>query len=259
LFDNTSFVSSGNTRPANVERHYVNYPPPWRYPKEVALPDVPPTGSTLDLYSKEVRLLFSLPDAKLVVASLAASLAAPVASRVADLRTQYRKLHMCAHIRLGDWDIYNGTRGDWEKKTWRHVSKPELLMERLLAGMQAFAVRRQASDVSVFLASDSPLPDRWFSQRASLLDWHMVHSKSDLHVIHSKRSIRPETAMRSAASDMFALGECDALFIPTYSAFTVTPIILAQQHNLPVYFYSDGNRTGGLDMHWAPFVAQQLG
>lgn len=42
--------------------------------------------------------------------------------------------------------------------------------------------------------------------------------------------------MAAAATDMFLLGECSALFVPTYSSFAAVPIILSKSRNKTVMY-----------------------
>ena len=89
--------------------------------------------------------------------------------------------------------------------------------------------------VSVFVASDNKIARPWFES----------HVPSNWHVINPGKYLpRPETgvwfgewgsetnnnltkdqkdeAMAEAVADVFALGECDSLFIPNYSSFSAT-------------------------------------
>lgn len=48
-------------------------------------------------------------------------------------------------------------------------------------------------------------------------------------------------AMAEALSDVFALAECDALFIPNYSSFTYVSIALTRARGNKVFFLGNRN------------------
>ena len=45
--------------------------------------------------------------------------------------------------------------------------------------------------------------------------------------------------MAEAVADVFALGECDALFIPNYSSFSAVGIMLTRAERKKVFFRGD--------------------
>ena len=47
-------------------------------------------------------------------------------------------------------------------------------------------------------------------------------------------------AMAEATAEVFALGECDALLIPTYSSFSYSAIVLTAGSEKHVYFRKEG-------------------
>ena len=197
------------------------------------------TGAVSDLY-KDARLLFDNEIAWSVVADLQASLSPSVKRLLEERRKEYRQTHLCAHFRFG-----NNETGDWEKKKWRQVTKPEIVMDNTLKAMLRFAA---GDDASVFLASDTPKTRVWFENNAPQA-WKVVRgievelpesgvwfgqwgSKTGAALTNEQRNDK----MAEAAADVFALGECDALFIPTYSSFTISSIILTRRGGKKVFF-----------------------
>jgi hypothetical protein len=115
--------------------------------------------------------------------------------------------------------------------------------------MEDVAEKRNANNVTVFVASDNVDSRKWFED----------HVKSGWSVVQPTKVIeKPESgvwfgewgsqtnsvlsqeqkneAMAEAASDIFALGECDALFIPNYSSFTLISIMLMRAEKRVVSF-----------------------
>ena len=51
--------------------------------------------------------------------------------------------------------------------------------------------------------------------------------------------------MAEATAEIFALGECDALFIPNYSSFTLSSIVLTRARKKSVFFRT----SEGIEFH----------
>jgi hypothetical protein len=144
------------------------------------------------------------------------------------------------------------------KKTPRLVSNPDAVMSITLQAMTDFVKKSSVGDsnnrdsVSAFIASDTPNTRRWFKENAPI-DWHIISTEDSNVTIelppngvwfgeHGSRTAANLTQeskndkMAEAVADMFALGECSALFIPTYSSFTVVPITLTNRRNKAVMY-----------------------
>jgi len=115
--------------------------------------------------------------------------------------------------------------------------------------MRSFAEKRNATNVSVFVASDSTKARPWLEANVPA-EWTVVKPGKELP--------RPESgvwfgeyasetngklnrtelneAMAEAVADIFALGECDALYIPNYSSFSIVGIMLARAERKKVFF-----------------------
>jgi len=112
-----------------------------------------------------------------------------------------------------------------------------------------FARSRNATTVSVFVASDNKRAWSWFKENA-LANWHMVKPAKELPRPESgvwfgeygsntnENLTQPEKdeVMAEAVADVFALGECDALFIPSYSSFSIVGIMLTRAERKKVFF-----------------------
>ena len=236
-------------------------------------------------YGPTAHQLFEMPLAQSIVKSLSDNLSQFVLSFLEPIRSQYANnkkqpqqqaggtnevgLHLCVHIRQG-----NNETGDWEKKDWRHIDF-ESTLNRTLVGMMNYtatmantysnASSSSSKQVSVFVASDNAHARTWFGQRIlsnnKLQHWHIIQPKKTLprpksgvwfgeltsstNGQLSKEQLNE--AMAEAVADVFALGECDALFIPNYSSFSVVGIMLARARGKKVYFH-------WWDDHWVEYT-----
>jgi len=248
MFQDTATVTTG----PRTKEFYGNESPRFQTPTDLAT-ILPTESPVLQQYAaKDMRTMFHSPDAFSVVRSLHGSLSDRVRNKLEPLRKQYSSsLHMCAHFRLG-----NNETGDWARKKWRHVDDPIEVMKKALQAMLDFASTSKKTattttpSVSVFVASDSPTTRQWFLEHVPTPQWHVVANdqEDDLpeqgvwfgqHGSNTAANLTRETKIdkfADAVTDMFALGECDLLLIPTYSSFTVTSIILANSRNKTVLY-----------------------
>lgn len=242
LFRDTSVVSEG---PAAAEE-YMDFPPNWR---DHALAHYEPVGPQSKVtayyrYGEDAKALFEMPLAHTLVRSLSESLTPLVRSFLDPLRAQYAETHLCVHVREG-----NNETGDWERKAWRHIDLERTLEDALHAMTNYTARRGKGGGVSVFVASDSPRARMWFASRAPN-GWHVVTPAREVprpergvwfgemvSMTNAKLSREGlNEAMAEAVADVFALGECDALFVPSYSSFSVVGITLARAERRGVFF-----------------------
>lgn len=244
LFNDTVNIKASTSY---APEHYDNgYPGNWlegipEYAKAV----MPTPGTSYAQYSNHFPLLFDMPLAQSIVHSLQSSLSATVLSFLSSIREQsyLSELHLCAHIREG-----NNETGDWEGKTWRHIDLHSVLNATLFA-MEDVAEKRNANNVTVFVASDNVDSRKWFEdhvksgwsvvQPTKVIEkpesgvWFGEHGSQTNSVLSQEQK---NEAMAEAASDIFALGECDALFIPNYSSFTLISIMLMRAEKRVVSF-----------------------
>eukprot|EP00956_Cyclotella_meneghiniana_P020692 scaffold36844_cov42-Cyclotella_meneghiniana.AAC.1 len=115
--------------------------------------------------------------------------------------------------------------------------------------MTELARKRNAHNVTVFIASDNVNSRSWFQENVPV-NWNVIHPAHELEKPESgvwfgehgskTNSVlsqqQKDEAMAEAVSDIFALGECDALWIPNYSSFTLTSIILSRAKKRIVKF-----------------------
>ena len=134
-----------------------------------------------------------------------------------------------------------------------------------VANSNSSASSSSSKQVSVFVASDNAHARTWFGQRIlsnnKLQHWHIIQPKKTLprpksgvwfgELTSSTNSQLSKEqlneAMAEAVADVFALGECDALFIPNYSSFSVVGIMLARARGKKVYFH-------WWDDHWVEYA-----
>lgn len=177
-------------------------------------------------------------------------------------------LHLCAHIREG-----NNESGDWKGKTWRHIDLHDTL-NKTLAGMKDFVFSTTAGNssvtkkmnginrkVSVFVASDNAIARPWFERHVPN-NWHVVKPSKFLpkpeagvwfgeHGSKTNQNLtkdQKDEAMAEAVADVFALGECDSLFIPNYSSFSAIGITLTRAERKKVFFLGSNNGGRFLEM-----------
>jgi hypothetical protein len=259
LFNDTDQIKQGN---GTVEKdHYGNcYPIEWNEaPLAKAGPRKQPNdSSSYDQYSdNEMKAIFDMPLAQSIMKSLSDNLSLLVLSFLDPMRDQYASssIHMCAHVRQG-----NNESGDWEEKEWRHIDF-NYVLNSTLAGMKHYyaAVVEGKNDsssrslfpdkVSVFVASDNEMTMPWFEEHIPT-NWHMVKPAKLLprpesgvwfgqHGSTTNQNLtqdQKDEAMAEAVADVFALGECDALFIPNYSSFSLIGITLTRAEKNGVFF-----------------------
>ena len=196
-------------------------------------------------YSEDMKILMELPLGQAIVKTLAQNLSPLVLSFLTPMRGQSidSDLHLCTHVREG-----NSETGDWKAKRWRHFDLFPVLNSTLVH-MDMFARSRNATKVSVFVASDNKKAFSWFEENISA-NWNMVKpvrtlsrpetgvwfgewgSNTNANMTQQEK----EEAMAEAVADVFALGECDALFVPNYSSFNLVGIMLTRAERKKVFF-----------------------
>ncbi|KAL7531109.1 hypothetical protein ACHAWF_003631 [Thalassiosira exigua] len=245
LFNDTEQIKEGPP----AKEHYANgFPLNWTSSPIAWHEKVDPQGdkyTAYHYYEESIRTAFEMPLAQSIVKSLSDNLSSLVLSFLQPMRQQYAKsdLHLCVHVREG-----NNETGDWERKKWRHI---ELLptLNATLGSMKRFATKKSAQRVSVFVASDNKRSRTWFEEN-SPEGWHIVKPARELprpeqgvwfgelvsptNTILSKDELNE--AMAEAVAEVFALGECHALFIPNSSSFSVVGIMLARLRRKSVFF-----------------------
>lgn len=243
LFNDTAYIKSSTTI---TSEYYGNgYPSLWLE----GIPDhekgVIKRGTAYDRYTKAPPLLFDMPLAQSIIHSLQKSLSPSVLSFLTSIREQsyLSELHFCAHVREG-----NNETGDWQSKSWRHMDLLSTLNSTLYS-MQGVAKKQNAHNVTVFIASDNVNSRSWFQENVPL-DWNVIHPAREVEKPESgvwfgehgsKTNLvldqqQKDEAMAEAVSDIFALGECDVLWIPNYSSFTLISIILSRARKRIVKF-----------------------
>jgi len=250
LFHDTETIKDG---PRTSEFHGNGFPQDWHLNTTSLVSSRPPIcpGTAHDRYDSVQRQLFHMPIAHSIAKRLGESLTPLVLSYLLPLRRQYstetNTLHLCAHVREGNNEI-----GDWKDKTWRHVDILHT-SNSTLRSMMTFAKSRGAMGGTIFVASDNNNVRPWFEQHAPT-GWKVViptkalprpeagvwfgeHGSKTNHVLNTTQK---NEAMAEAVSDVFALGECDGLWIPNYSSFTLLSIILVQADNTSVFFKYHG-------------------
>ena len=164
---------------------------------------------------------------------------------------------VCAHVREG-----NGEKGDWEQKN-RQMAHKEATLFGTLAKMKEFVESQNATSVSVYIASDNVRIRTWFrnyaprqqqAQAGNDINWNVILPKKVMAKPESgvwfgekgsgtsnvlNQTMKNE-AMAEATAEVFALGECDALLIPTYSSFSYSGIVLTAGRKKHIYFGKEG-------------------
>lgn len=202
-------------------------------------------GTAFDRYTFNQNL-FDMPEAQALATTLRDAASSLVLSFLNGIRHQSvdQDIKLCLHVRMG-----NNETGDWNDKKWRHIADIGSLMKNTVEAMKSFVRNTKGASsstrVSVFTASDSKIdlhvPEGWkiikpFKTVGKPKEgvWFGEHgSKTNTNLTISQRN----EAMAEALSDVLALGECDGLFIPNYSSFTVLSIILSRARKRSVYFY----------------------
>ena len=227
LFNDTVNIKQG---PMGRESYGNEFPSNWtNLSLTFTETEDPILDTSYRAYGTSTQILFELPLAQSIAKSLAQHVSPLVLSFLTPMRLQYAhsELHLCAHVREG-----NNETGDWKHKTWRHIELHPVLNSTLVH-MALFARSRNSTKVSVFVASDNKKAWSWFEENAPA-DWHMVKPARELprpetgvwfgqHGSDTNANLtqqEKDEAMAEAVADVFALGECDALFIPNYSSFS---------------------------------------
>lgn len=244
----------------------------------------PSQSSVLSYYNErggQMDRMFRMPEAYGVVESLRQNLSPRVLKKLNPILNRYlkKKLKFAVHFRLG-----NNELGDWERKKWRHADDPVQIMKATLHAMITEVETRKAVGrdedgkgfVAVFIASDSTEPTKWFRRNVpsswSVFDQDevLLSVAASSNISTAANTTKPEQGvwfgdfgsktsknltreelyerMAEGFADSFALGEADALFVPTFSSFTFIPIVLSNSRNRPVYFrdgfaFHDDNNT----------------
>lgn len=189
------------------------------------------------------KMLMEMPLAQTIVKSLAMNLSPLVLSFLLPLREQIidSDLHVCTHVREGNGEF------DGSSYSERKMASYSSVLNSTLGAMTNYVTSRHASSkVSVFVASDTLSASSWFEKNIPA-NWKMVkpgkvpRRPADGHwfewgKVTNLTKDETDEAMAEAVADVFALGECDALYIPQYSTFNVVGIMLARADGRNVYF-----------------------
>ena len=250
LFNDTPWIVAGGLQLNNsFPKDWFDSPLAWRE-------KIGPMrkGTPYERYGQESRYLFEMGLAWSVVNMLRDNLSPLVRSFLDPMREQYQdsELHLCTHIRQG-----NNETGDWEMKKWRHIDF-QTVANATLTSMRRDAEASGATKVTVFVASDSDNARPWFEARIPE-GWKLVRpgrvlpkpesgvwfgeATSDTNTVLSQKE--RDDAMAEAVADVFALGECDALYVPNYSSFSQMGIMLTR---------AEGNRVLFMDLTRHDFV-----
>ena len=168
---------------------------------------------------------------------------------------------ICIHIRHG-----NAEKGDWQNKKHRHIDIDDV-ENKTISTMKAFVREKNATNVSVFIASDNtdirPRFERklYLSQDQSEenISWNILKPKEierpkegvwfgqiNKDNSNTLNQTMKEAAMAEATAQVFGLGECDVLMVPNYSTFNFPAIILTLGRKKQVYF---GSSTGDFSLN----------
>jgi len=251
FFKDSDYVKMGsNPNEANRKRIALldieffsnNYPPNWY----IFSSDISgETNTVFDDYDVDIRGGIDVPEVQAVLASMRESLTPLVLSYLNPIREQQQQsdLKLCTHIREG-----NNELGDWEIKPWRHINLKSILISTHQS-MVEYASTVGATNVTLFVASDNTDSRPWFEsnvdtrwkvispvkkiQKPENGVWFGEANSTTANMLSTKQQ---EEAMAEAIADVFALGECDALFIPNYSSFSFPGISLARAQKKLVFF-----------------------
>jgi hypothetical protein len=261
LFNDTDFVQEGYKQ--NATYHYGNsHPRDWGGQKRIINRT---TGTVFDRYGVSMCQAVDMPVVQALLVSMRDSLTPLVLSYLDPVRRQTHAheweaamdqnshhVKVCAHIRHG-----NNETGDWAGKTWRHIDL-ESVLQGTRSAMNEFvlgtAAKKRSPHVSVFVASDNADVRPWFETNLpkgwKLIKptrelpkpdngvWFGEHGSKTADVLN--QTMKTEV-LAEATAEIFALGECDALFIPNYSSFTLSSIVLTRARKKSVFFRtSDG-------------------
>ena len=266
LFNNTAQVKQG----VKIKGHHYSNKAPSYWEESVFAKhgtgtfQVPKQSSTFDFYSVQMKKMFTMRLAQSIAKSLSENLSPLVLKFLNPIRTQYasrnhagRGLHLCAHVREGN--------NETDFPSWRNIVDFNFMLDKTLLGMKDYVFSKRngtattntnkendddkSEQVSVFVASDNENTRPWFEQNVPN-NWHVLSSRSRIpkpkdgghwfqhERTHAKLITKEQKneLMAETVADAFALGECDALFIPTYSSFNVIGIMLSQAARRDVFF-----------------------
>lgn len=245
LFNDTDNIKEG----PKADAHYANdFPDDWLNSSLASYEPVGPQvyATAYQRYGETGHALMEMPLAQSIVKSLSDNLSSLVLSFLQPMREQYATsdMHLCVHIREG-----NNETGDWEKKQWRHIDLLPTL-EVTLESMRNFTRQNDAKKISIFVASDTKKARLWFEEN-SPDGWQIIKPAKELprpengvwfgellsttNAVLSKDDLNE--VMAEAVADVFALGECDALYVPNYSSFSIPGIMLTRAERKKVFFY----------------------
>ena len=260
LFHDTALVKMA---PAGTERekeHYANGQPKewWRSPSDIVENASQQLKVTLDdetstVYDRYVHEMLEMETAQDVAEHFRQSLSDKVLAYLEPLRSQYATrsangVHICVHIRTG-----NNETGAWQIASQRRDIDVYRVLNGTLNAMMHYANESGASkdgrDISLFVASDNDSVRPWFQQRLPQ-NWRIISSgksivKPTSGVLFGEHGSKTSAvltqdqrneAMAEGVADIFALGECSALFLPTYSSFTILSILLAKRQNNSIFY-----------------------
>mmetsp|Transcript_12577 Transcript_12577/g.14298 ORF Transcript_12577/g.14298 Transcript_12577/m.14298 type:complete len:403 (-) Transcript_12577:117-1325(-) len=209
------------------------------------------TGSAMDKFDPNlldnplgISILVSLRDS---LNPLVLSYRTPLRAQLNHYKTEKTKkknhVTICTHVRQG-----NNETGDWQQKTWRHINL-HTIMTATQRAMEQLVLSRNATAASIYVASDNGDVQPWFEanipknwtviqpgKRMPKPDkgvWFGAHGSSTNQLLN--QTMKNE-ALAEAMADVFALGECEALFIPNYSSFSYAGIALTKARGKLVYF-----------------------
>ena len=189
------------------------------------------------------KMLMEMPLAQTIVKSLAMNMSPLVLSFLDPIREQIidSDLHVCTHVREGNGEF------DGSSYSERMMASYSSVLNSTLVAMTNYVMSRNTSSkVSVFVASDTLSASSWFEKNIPA-NWKMVMPGKvprrpsvghwfEWGKVTNLTKDETDEAMAEAVADVFALGECDALYIPKYSSFNVVGIMLARADGRNVYF-----------------------
>jgi hypothetical protein len=261
LFEENEYFESSSTTPPQTEGlYFANVD--WR--QWTTRPAFLTTGTVLDRYANMHLFLSDNGWMYNILTALRSSFTPLIKTYFDSIHEGLRvkqvspdkQLSLCVHVREG-----NGETGDWASKKWRHVGDLSEIVDAVVKKMSLVASSKDATFVSVFVASDNvavvrPAFAEAFAKHSKAGNdtadnnrkwsvikpkeihkpengvWFGAHGSNTSHVLN--QTMKTE-AMAEAISQIFGLGECDALFVPTYSTFNLPAIILTRGRNRDVY------------------------
>mmetsp|Transcript_25773 Transcript_25773/g.30376 ORF Transcript_25773/g.30376 Transcript_25773/m.30376 type:complete len:401 (-) Transcript_25773:126-1328(-) len=209
------------------------------------------TGTVFDHFEPRNDRFFDDPSIAATHVSMRDSLSPLVLSYLSHIRAQLNKaaksndghMSICTHVRQG-----NNETGDWERKPWRSIDLGAVL-NSISVVMKSLVESRNATMATIYVASDNESVRPWFDSNVPK-NWEVIQPKKVL--LKPKNGVwfgehgsktgaalsqtMKNEAMAEGMSEVFALGECDALIIPNYSSFSILSIALMKARKNPVFF-----------------------